>query len=73
MGRWGVWEVWGDGEMGRWGVKSATTVVIFPYLCFLLFTIPCSRFPVPDSRFPIPDSRFPIPDSLYRCQAVGLK
>ncbi|NEO01021.1 MAG: hypothetical protein F6K50_38075 [Moorea sp. SIO3I7] len=21
-----VWEVWGDGEMGRWGLRSATGV-----------------------------------------------
>ncbi|NET83639.1 MAG: hypothetical protein F6J94_17465 [Moorea sp. SIO1F2] len=51
--------------MGRWGVKSATSVVIFPYLCFLLFTIPCSLFPVPYSLFPIPYSLFPIPYSLF--------
>ncbi|NEO73984.1 hypothetical protein [Moorena sp. SIO3H5] len=42
---------WGDGEMGRWGVRSV------PITDFLL-PIPDSRFPIPDSRFPS-DSRFP--------------
>ncbi|WP_158517252.1 hypothetical protein [Moorena producens] len=68
---WGDGEVgrlgrWGDGEMGRWGDGEMGR--------FLLRVIIGSRikkvnkifslFPIPDSRFPIPDSQFPIPDSL---------
>ncbi|NEP29025.1 hypothetical protein [Moorena sp. SIO3I6] len=65
-GVWEVWEVWGDGEMGRFvlrviiGSDSNKVNKIVS-----LFPIPDSRFPIPDSRFPTPDSRLPIPDSQF--------
>src|SRR3954468_21991616 len=31
---------------------------------YVLFPVPCSRFPVPGSLFPVPCSRFPVPGSL---------
>ncbi|NEO38981.1 MAG: hypothetical protein F6J90_22645 [Moorea sp. SIOASIH] len=42
-GVWEVWEVWGDGEMGRWGDGEMGSE--------FLSTVPCSLFPIPDFRF----------------------
>ncbi|WP_149030908.1 hypothetical protein [Moorena producens] len=63
-------EVWGDGEMGRWGDRKYFYSVYHTdevHSIFLpRFPIPDSRLPTPDSRLPTPDSRLPIPDSPLR-------
>ncbi|WAN69343.1 hypothetical protein BJP36_05750 [Moorena producens JHB] len=81
MGRWGdgemgrVWEVWGDGEMGRWGDREmgsgGSDRVFHSYEVHRIFSL-FPLFPSWEglgvgscSLFPIPDSRFPIPDSRF--------